>query len=60
MKTIMLVITITVALMINACDVVDAPYLKNPIDPADTLLKDTSSVVVSLSLIHISEPTRPY
>ncbi len=47
MKTIMLVITITVALMINACDVVDAPYLKNHIDPADTLLKDTSSVVVS-------------
>lgn len=45
MKILLLSLTIATALMINACDVIEAPYLKNPIDPADTLLKDTSNVV---------------
>jgi thiol-disulfide isomerase/thioredoxin len=47
MKIFLLTITVVAALLVNACDVVEAPYLKNPIDPADTLLKDTSTVVVS-------------
>ncbi|MCX6140976.1 MAG: Omp28-related outer membrane protein [Candidatus Kapabacteria bacterium] len=46
MKSLLFVLAVTSALIVISCDVVDAPYLKNPIDPSDTLLKDTSDVVV--------------
>jgi hypothetical protein len=42
------IITIVLAtfLVLTSCDVVDAPYEKNPEAPIDTVLKDTSTVVV--------------
>ena len=49
MKSILLALAVTLALITSSCDVIEAPYLKNPIDPADTLLKDTSDVFVSTS-----------
>lgn len=33
-------------LVLTSCDVVDAPYEKNPEPPIDTVLKDTSTIVV--------------
>ncbi len=33
------------SLVLISCDVVNAPYEKNPKDPSDTLLKDTSTVI---------------
>jgi len=46
MKTTLFALIVTATFVISACDVIEAPYLKNPINPADTLLKDTSDVVV--------------
>lgn len=46
MKTIVLALIASATLAIGACDVIEAPYLKNPPDASDTLLKDTSDVVV--------------
>lgn len=42
------IITLVLAtlLVLTSCDVVDAPYEKNPEPPYDTVLKDTSTVVV--------------
>lgn len=41
------IITLTLAtlLVLTSCDVVDAPYEKNPEAPIDTVLKDTSTIV---------------
>lgn len=36
----------TALLVLTSCDVVDTPYEKNPVVPVDTVLKDTSTVVV--------------
>lgn len=47
MKTLLLALLAATALAVSSCDVVDAPYFKNPVDPGDTLLKDTSDVVVT-------------
>jgi hypothetical protein len=33
-------------IVLTSCDVVDAPFEKNPVVPVDTVLKDTSTVVV--------------
>lgn len=39
-------LAIAALIVLTSCDVVDAPYEKNPVVPVDTALKDTSTVVV--------------
>jgi len=46
MKTTLLAILATVAILGTACDIVEAPYLKNPIGPVDTTKNDTSTTMV--------------
>lgn len=46
MKMLPFALALCLLLVIAACDVVEAPYLKNPPIPIDTLLKDTSNIIV--------------
>lgn len=39
------------SLVLISCDVVNAPYEKNPKDPSDTLLKDTSTTITSTAAL---------
>jgi thiol-disulfide isomerase/thioredoxin len=41
-----IIIASVLSLVLISCDVVNAPYEKNPKDPSDTLLKDTSTAIV--------------
>lgn len=47
----LLILVAFAALVIQSCDVIDAPYEKNPKDPSDTLLKDTSTNIVNTGTV---------
>lgn len=47
MKPLIITFALALGIIATACDVIEAPYEKNPVVPVDTTLRDTSTVFAS-------------
>lgn len=47
MKPLVITIALALGIIVTSCDVIEAPYEKNPVVPVDTTLRDTSTVVAT-------------
>lgn len=47
MKPLVIFLALALGIVVTSCDVIEAPYEKNPVVPVDTTLRDTSTAMTS-------------